>query len=107
MSNIKDVTSENFDELVAKSDKPVLLDFWATWCGPCKMIAPILDEVSAERKDVVVLKADVDVNQELAKKFGVRGVPTLLLLDKGKVMASKVGATSKGALNTWIDTIID
>lgn len=106
MSNVLHATKENFEEIVMKSEVPVLVDFWATWCGPCKMIAPILDELSTERKDIKIVKVDVDQEQELAKKFGIRSIPTLYLMKNGEVEASKMGASSKAALAAWIDSNI-
>ncbi len=103
MSNVVHATDANFAELVLKSDVPVVVDFWATWCGPCKMIAPILDELSLERKDVKIVKIDVDQNKETAAKYGVRSIPSLYLFTNGKVEASKLGASSKAALVAWID----
>jgi thioredoxin 1 len=103
MSNVVHVTDADFAEVVLKSEVPVVVDFWATWCGPCKMIAPILDELSVERKDIKIVKIDVDQNQETAKKFGIRSIPTLSLFIKGKSEATKMGASSKAALAAWID----
>ena len=103
MSNVVYATDANFEEVVLKSEVPVLVDFWATWCGPCKMIAPILDELSMERSDIKIVKIDVDESQETAKKFAVRSIPTLYIFSKGKVEASKMGASSKAALSAWID----
>lgn len=106
MSKVLHATSEDFDQVVLKSEVPVLVDFWATWCGPCKAIAPILDELSAERTDIKIVKIDVDQNQDIAKKFGVRSIPTLYIMNKGQVEASKMGASSKAALAAWIDANI-
>ena len=103
MSNVVHVTDADFAEVVLKSEVPVLVDFWAPWCGPCKMIAPILDEVSTERKDIKIVKMDVDQNQATAKKYGVRSIPSLYIFNQGKVDASKLGASSKAALVAWID----
>ena len=90
---IKYVSDASFDADVLKSDKPVLLDFWAEWCGPCKMIAPILDEVAKDYGDKVqVAKINVDENQQVPAKFGIRGIPTLILFKNGQVAAQKVGA---------------
>jgi thioredoxin 1 len=89
------LTVENFDEEVLKSDKPVLVDFWATWCGPCRMVAPILEQIAQEREDVVIGKVDVDSQMELAAQFGVASIPTLVLLRGGQVVASAVGYRPK------------
>lgn len=106
MSNVQHVTSENFSEQVLKSNKPVLVDFWAEWCGPCKAIAPILDEVSNDRTDVVIVKIDVDKNQDLAAKYGVRSIPTMMLFSEGQVEATKIGAVQKATLNAFLDANI-
>ena len=101
---IKHVTDDSFDADVLKSDKPVLVDYWAEWCGPCKMIAPILDEVSkAYDGRLQVAKMNVDENREVPAKFGIRGIPTLMLFKDGQLAATKVGALSKAQLVTFID----
>ncbi|MFM2115035.1 MAG: hypothetical protein RI908_776, partial [Actinomycetota bacterium] len=88
-----------FDETVNASDKPILVDFWAEWCGPCKMIAPILTEIAAEQKDnLVIAKLNVDDHGDIAQRFGVMSIPTLLVFDKGEMKKRMVGAKGKGAL---------
>ncbi len=91
------ITKENFDAIVG-GDKPVLLDFWATWCGPCRMIAPIVEEIAAERDDIVVGKVNVDEEMELAVKFGIVSIPTLILLKNGMEAEKIVGYRPKEAI---------
>lgn len=103
--NIKHISDASFDADVLKSEKPVLVDFWAEWCGPCKMIAPILEDVAKEYAGkVVIAKMDVDSNSDTPAKFGVRGIPTLILFKNGVATAQKVGALAKGQLTTFIDS---
>ena len=105
--NIKDITDTSFDADVLKSDRPVLVDFWAEWCGPCKMIAPTLEEVAKEYSGkIAVAKINVDNNQSIPAKFGVRGIPTLILFKNGVATAQKVGALSKSQLTAFIDSNI-
>ncbi len=102
--HIVNVSEASFEQDVLKSELPVLVDFWAEWCGPCKMIAPVLDEVSKEYGGrLKVCKVNVDDHGAIAAKYGVRGIPTLLLLKGGKVEATKVGALSKSQLTAFID----
>ena len=91
-----EITDATFDEVVLKSDKPVVVDFWAAWCGPCRMVGPIIDEVSSEYEGkAVVGKVDVDANQEFAAKYGVRNIPTVLVFKNGEVVGKQVGAAPK------------
>ncbi|KQM68692.1 thioredoxin TrxA [Xylophilus sp. Leaf220] len=101
---IKHISDASFDADVLQADKPVLVDYWAEWCGPCKMIAPILDEVSASYKDKLqIAKMNVDENRTIPAKFGIRGIPTLMLFKGGQLAATKVGALSKAQLTEFID----
>ncbi len=106
MSNslIKHVSDATFDADVLKSDKPVLVDYWAEWCGPCKMIAPILDEVSKDYDGrVQIAKMNVDENRDIPAKMGIRGIPTLMIFKGGQLTATKVGALSKAQLTAFLD----
>jgi thioredoxin 1 len=101
---IKHVSDATFETDVLKAGKPVLVDYWAEWCGPCKMIAPVLDEVSAAYKDKLqVAKMNVDENRDIPAKYGIRGIPTLMLFKDGQLAATKVGAVSKAQLTAFID----
>jgi thioredoxin 1 len=101
---IKHVTDATFEADVLKSAQPILVDYWAEWCGPCKMIAPILDEVStAYEGRLNIAKMNVDENREIPAKFGIRGIPTLMLFKDGQLAATKVGALSKAQLIAFID----
>ena len=103
--SIKQVSNDSFESDVLKADAPVLVDYWAEWCGPCKMIAPILDEVSRDYADKLnVAKVNVDENKEIASKYGIRGIPTLMLFRNGAVVATKVGALSKSQLTAFLDS---
>ena len=98
------VTDETFDSDVLQSDKPVLVDYWAEWCGPCKMIAPILDEVSSEYGETLtVAKLDVDQNQATSTKYQIKGIPTLMLFKEGNVVATHIGALTKSQLTAFIE----
>jgi len=101
---IKHISDASFENDVLQADKPVLVDYWAEWCGPCKMIAPILDEVSASYKDKLqIAKMNVDENRDIPAKFGIRGIPTLMLFKGGQLAATKVGALSKAQLTAFLD----
>ena len=97
------VTKDNFDEVVLHSQKKVLLDFWATWCGPCKMLAPVLEEIAAERPDLVVGKIDIDAEMDLAMKYKVTSIPTLVVVKDGNTAATSVGFRSKADVLKFVD----
>jgi thioredoxin 1 len=102
--SIKHITDASFESDVLKSDKPVLVDYWAEWCGPCKMIAPILEDVSKDYGErLQIAKMNVDENQEIPAKFGIRGIPTLMLFKGGELVATKVGALPKAQLTAFLD----
>jgi thioredoxin 1 len=106
--HIVHTTDATFSQDVLKSEKPVLLDFWAEWCGPCKMIAPILDEIAAEYQDrLKIAKLNIDENPQTPPKFGIRGIPTLILFKNGAVEAQKVGALSKSQLSAFLENNLD
>ena len=102
--NIVHISDESFEEEVLRSEKPVLIDYWAEWCGPCKMIAPVLDEIATEYSErLKVVKLNIDDNPQTPPKYGIRGIPTLMVFKNGGVEATKVGAVSKAQLTTFIE----
>ncbi|MDT8308459.1 MAG: thioredoxin [Bacteroidales bacterium] len=102
-----EITDANFEEKVVKSDKPVVLDFWAVWCGPCRMVAPIIDEMSNEYDGKAVIgKVDVDNNPEISTRFGIRNIPTVLFVKKGEVVDKQVGAVPKSVLVEKLEALL-
>ena len=100
----KAITDESFDSDVIKSNKPTVVDFWAEWCGPCKQIGPVLEEISDEMKDqVVIAKHNIDQEPNTPTKYGIKGIPTMLLFKGGELKATKVGATTKSNIVSWIN----
>ena len=99
------INDSNFDEEIKNSKLPILVDFWAEWCGPCKQIGPILEEIAEEKKDKIkILKLNVDENPQTPQKFGVRGIPTLMLFKDGNLIDTKVGSLPKNMLESWLDS---
>ena len=96
--SVTNINKNNFQNEVLNSEKPVLLDFWASWCGPCRMVSPIVDEIAAERSDIKVCKINVDEQPELAARFGVMSIPTLVVMKNGKVINQAVGARPKAQI---------
>ncbi|NQX97343.1 MAG: thioredoxin [Flavobacteriales bacterium] len=102
-----ELTDANFEELVMKSDKPVLVDFWAVWCGPCRMVGPVVEEIANDYEGkAIVGKVDVDNNPEVAQKFGIRNIPTILFIKNGEVIDKQVGAAQKAQLTEKLDAIM-
>ncbi|MAS52087.1 MAG: thioredoxin [Flavobacteriales bacterium] len=102
-----ELTDANFEDLVVKSDKPVVVDFWAEWCGPCRMVAPVVEELSKDYEGkAIVGKVDVDANNEISAKYGIRNIPTILFLKNGEVVDKQVGAAPKAALAEKLDKLL-
>tara|TARA_B100001175_G_scaffold141315_1_gene119919 strand:- start:598 stop:924 length:327 start_codon:yes stop_codon:yes gene_type:complete len=98
----------NFENDVIKSNLPIIVDFWAEWCGPCKQIGPVLEEISLEKKDLLnIYKINIDENPETPQKYGVRGIPTLMFFKDGKLVDTKVGSLPKSMINEWIDSLLN
>tara|TARA_B100001287_G_C22350011_1_gene374728 strand:- start:230 stop:553 length:324 start_codon:yes stop_codon:yes gene_type:complete len=107
MTDIKNLSLDNFDNEISSSNTPVLVDFWAEWCGPCKMLGPILEEISEDLKDKLqVVKVNLDENQDLAMKYSIRSIPTLLLFKGGELVDTKVGLLPKSDLVEWLSSKI-
>ena len=101
------VSDGSFDSVVLRATEPVLVDFWAEWCGPCKMVAPFLDELATDMAGrVTVAKVNIDENPQTPRKYGVRGIPTMILFKGGQVAATKIGALAKNALYQWVESVI-
>jgi thioredoxin 1 len=107
MTDIKNISLDNFENEISSSNLPVLVDFWAEWCGPCKSLGPILEEISNDLKDQLkVVKVNLDENQDLAMKYSIRSIPTLLLFKEGELIDTKVGLLPKSDLVEWLDSKI-
>ena len=103
--SVKSIKENEFDSEVISSDKPVLIDFWAEWCGPCKEISPILEEIADEMKDIVkIVKMNIDENPNVPNKYGIQSIPTMIIFKKGEPVSTKIGSVVKSELKTWIET---
>jgi len=106
MSNVNIVNQDNFQTDVLNSDKPVLVDFWAEWCGPCKQLAPTVQEIANENPSLTVCKIDVDANRDTAVKYGIRSIPTLMLFKDGEAVGTEIGALTKQQLQEFINQVL-
>jgi len=106
MGNVNIVNQDNFQTDVLNSDKPVLVDFWAEWCGPCKQLAPTVQEIANENPSLTVCKMDVDANRDTAVKYGIRSIPTLMLFKDGEVVGTEIGALTKQQLQEFINQVL-
>ena len=103
---VKNITDKEFQTMLTNSAKPIVVDFWAEWCGPCRQLGPVIDELSSELVGVEFVKLNIDENPETPSRFGVRGIPTLILFENGKQKSVKVGAVPKSALKEWVESNI-
>ena len=106
MGNVNIVNQDNFQTDVLNSDKPVLVDFWAEWCGPCKQLAPTVQEIANENPSLTVCKMDVDANRDTAVKYGIRSIPTLMLFNDGEAVGTEIGALTKQQLQEFINQVL-
>ena len=105
--SVKSIKEKEFESEVINSDKPVLIDFWAEWCGPCKEIAPILEEIADEMQDTIkVVKINIDENPNIPNKYGIQSIPTMIIFKKGQPISTKIGAAIKSEVKTWIETSV-
>jgi thioredoxin 1 len=105
--SVKSIKEKEFESEVINSDKPVLIDFWAQWCGPCKEIAPILEEIADEMQDIIkVVKINIDENPNIPNKYGIQSIPTMIIFKKGQPISTKIGAAIKSEVKTWIETSV-
>ena len=105
--SVKSIKENEFESEVINSDKPVVIDFWAEWCGPCKEIAPILDEIADEMKDKIkVVKINIDENPNIPNKYGIQSIPTMIIFKKGEPISTKIGTAIKSEVKTWIETSV-
>ena len=105
--SVKSIKEKEFESEVINSDKPVLIDFWAQWCGPCKEIAPILEEIADEMQDIIkVVKINIDENPNIPNKYGIQSIPTMIIFKKGQPISTKIGVAIKSEVKTWIETSV-